>query len=80
MVLVIPDAYFVNEALNNSLDFVTERQKFLSAHREQQNANVFNYLDYPFLISVSAKQELLKMDFAHKNKMLDNPRTVHVKG
>ena len=79
MVLVIPDAYFVNEALNNSLDFVTERQKFLSAHREQQNANVFNYLDYPFLISVSAKQELLK-GFCTQEQNARQPRTVHVKG
>jgi alpha-tubulin suppressor-like RCC1 family protein len=63
---IIPDEYFVNLDLLTHVNIAEERRKFLQAKRDNQNTKVFNFLNYPFLLSVTTKSSFLKADCREK--------------
>ena len=67
---IIPDSFFVNDAVNAHIDLLSERAKFLSAQRDSHNTRVFNYINYPFLLKVSIKEKFLRLDFDHKKTLM----------
>jgi hypothetical protein len=65
---IVPDSYFYCDQLLQEIDLKDEWNKFLVAEAEN-NVKVFNFCRYPFLLSISAKLQLLQEEFRKKKQL-----------
>lgn len=56
---IIPTALFNNSAIASTVDLVGEWKKYQTS----DNAKVFNFFSYPYLIPVEAKYTIISLQF-----------------
>lgn len=59
---IVPSHLFYNKFLSQSLDLQEEWSKYVSS----DVSKVFNFLSYPFLFSVEAKNDLIRSHFSRQ--------------
>jgi hypothetical protein len=66
---IIPNNLFFSTTLSQSRDLVRERTEHAN-NRQQGMTQVFNFLDFPFLLSPQVKSHYMRLDFSeHKQAM-----------
>lgn len=74
---IIPNALFVNATLPRARDLLKEREDHSSA-RAQGLTQVFNFLDFPFLLSAQAKSVFMRRDFAELKQAMQVQVFLHL--
>lgn len=62
---IVPDTSFYNDRILRSVDIGMEWQKFKEA---ASDSKVFNFCQYPCLISLVGKNHMMRLDFAEKKR------------
>lgn len=74
---IIPSAFFVNTTLPLVRDLLKERNDHGSA-RAQGLTQVFNFLDFPFLLSPESKSMFMRRDFAELKQAMQVSVFMHL--